>query len=265
MDFSWKLIPFYMLTFLAIAWGQFSLGNAFHDAVHFNFGAKHREMIAAFLTSYTIGLPLSYRKVHFAHHRYFGSDKDPDSMYYLHFPSSKVDFWKKILWYGSGLAAFKQFFVLNSKEESNEKKFDFYFLVLTQIFLLGLFTVFLGFPFYVLFWVLPIATVGKLFSYLRGLCEHGSPDKPYVYRTIYGSWYQIMTLGMFHFNYHMEHHLFPNVPCGNLRALHERVKNHVPEMKESLLEYYEGGYFHLLKEWYAFLPFWGSKHERVSL
>jgi fatty acid desaturase len=248
-------IPFYILLFVAIGWGQFSLSLAFHEAVHFNFGNNHDDIFAGFISAYPIGLSMCYRGVHFAHHKYFAdSAKDPDYNEFAYFPSSRFAMLKRALFMCSGVPAVKQ--LLTQSSEVKEYKCDYKMerarMIFTQIFIFLLFSNTLGPFFYIFFWVLPVATVGKLFSSTRLLCEHGNPNGKPVLRTITGKTFQSNTLGMFNFNYHADHHSSIAVPCGDLPAYHEaRRKN---EISFSNTENFHGGYLKLLGFWFKTLP-----------
>ena len=39
--------------------------------------------------------------------------------------------------------------------------------------------------------------------------------------------------------YHIEHHIFPKIPCHNLKKLHEAVKNQMPSPKKGVINAYK--------------------------
>src|SRR5690606_15287942 len=107
-------------------------------------------------------------------------------------------------------------------------------------------------------WALPLLTVVKLCTAIRLLCEHGSPDKPYVWRSFSGTFVQRNLLGAFGLNYHAEHHLYPTIPYENLaeafalRIDRQGAPGAPPD--DGFLEVYHGGHLGLLRDWFRELP-----------
>ena len=80
----------YTLLFVLIGWSQFALSNGLHEALHNNLFNKNSDLMAAIITAYPIGLTMSYRDVHQAHHKHLGTANDPDLNEYINFPTSKL-------------------------------------------------------------------------------------------------------------------------------------------------------------------------------
>ena len=77
-------------------------------------------------------------------------------------------------------------------------------------------------------WCLPLLCVGLLVS-LRGFTQHGITDArdPYLAsRTIVP--HPLVELCLLGENYHLAHHLFPEVPSYHLRRLHRLIQTHLP-------------------------------------
>ena len=133
-------------------------------------------------------------------------------------------------------------------------------LLAVQLVIFMLFYIWFGnLYFYFIFWCLPIATIGKLCSSTRLLCEHSSAEKGWVFRSIDGPRWKTWLFGAFDFNYHAEHHLAPSIPFANLQELHKRNRwaiennpNYQP--LEGRVEFYSGGYLGLLGKWFRELP-----------
>jgi len=253
-------LPVYFIAFVLIGWGQFSIGNGMHEAVHHNLRNRRSDRWASLLTAYPIGLTMSYRAVHLQHHRHLGTEKDPELALYTSFPRSRVEMVLRFLWFVSGIPALMQFFQQQSVGAKTSSYFEPMAFLTVQIVIAALFYLAFGnLVFYIFFWALPIATVGKLLSSTRLLCEHGSPKRDWVVRTISGPPLQTLVMGAFDFNYHGEHHLFPSVPYAGLKRLHELnfayAKAH-PDYApfEGRLEFFEGGYLSLLARWFGELP-----------
>jgi fatty acid desaturase len=267
--------------FCVIGWAQYSVGNAMHEAVHHNLCNRRGDLLASVLTAWPIGLTMRYRGPHLAHHRFLGTTQDPDYPMYTRFPRSKFALALRLLWFVSGVPAAIQFLGLRGSRDpavidaprtrkSARQYADLLGFGATQVAILGLFWLTFGTPiFYLLFWCLPIATVGKLLSSTRFLCEHGSPNREWVVRTIHGQHWQTWVMGAYDFNYHGEHHLFPYVPFAHLRRLHMTHREYAARHPEYLplegkLETYDGGYLSLLAHWFRVLPWHRASSRRAQ-
>lgn len=251
-----------ILPFLVIGWAQFSISNAFHEALHFNFGKKHNEFLAKFMTAYPIGFNMNYRKEHFAHHKNFGdSTKDPDFPFYSNFPKSKLELLKRFAWNLCGIPAVIQYLQQkNFREYSKNNKDHSYEFFATHLLIMSIFilifysnSLLFGALSYFIFWIGPLITVAKFCSSTRLLCEHGSPKNELVFRTIKGNFFQTATLGAFNFNYHAEHHIKSYIPYTKLQIAsnHLQLKDHLKDIK---YEEFNGGYIRLIIYWFKILP-----------
>jgi fatty acid desaturase len=89
---------------------------------------------------------------------------------------------------------------------------------------------FLSIPrrFVIWMWLVPLLGAAYLTA-VRGLSQHGvtDPRDPYLAsRSIQAS--RIVKLFMLHENYHLEHHLFPEIPSYHLQAAHQQIAPHLP-------------------------------------
>jgi fatty acid desaturase len=253
--------PVYLACFVVIGWAQYSIGNGMHEAVHHNFGNKKSDRWASVVTAYPIGLTMSYRTVHLEHHQHLGTPNDPELSLYTSFPKSRTAMLLRFVWFASGVPALMQFFQQQSSGAGSSGGSGSLaaFAAVQMVIVLAFYLAFGNALFYILLWALPIATVGKLLSSTRLLCEHGSPRHEWVVRTINGPRWQTWFMGAFDFNFHGEHHLFPSVPYAGLAELHSRHKAYAqshPEYQpfDGRLEFFEGGYLRLLWGWFRELP-----------
>jgi len=255
-------IPGYITAFVVIGWAQYSLGNGMHEAVHHNLRNQKSDRLAWLLTAYPVGLT-NDREYHLNHHRHLGTESDPDYKNYINFPQTKVALILRFVWFVSGIPAVLQFVQQHLRATSfNGKRpyFDALALIGLQAGVVALFWWVYGNPlYYFVFWALPVATVGKLLSTTRLLCEHGTPTRDWVVRTIDGSRWQTWLMGAFDFNYHAEHHLFPSIPYAQLHrfhCVHRAYFEQHPEYKpfEGRFEFFSGGYLALLTHWFHILP-----------
>ena len=244
-------IPILVAAFVAIGWAQYSIGKGMHEAVHHNLCNKKSDWLAWAITAYPIGL-FNDRDYHLSHHRYLGTEQDPHYPEYTSFPKSKIALAGRLLWFVSGMPGVKQFVEQKLRAQANaqgpQRYADAATLISIRVVLLSLFWWAFGSPFYyVVFWVVPIATTGKLLSTTRPLCEHGSTDKTWVVRTIEGPRWQTWLMGAFDFNFHGEHHLFPSIPYAQLQRLRNLHRDYIrdhPDHRpfDGRFEVFSGGY-----------------------
>jgi fatty acid desaturase len=245
--------------FIAIGWAQYSIGNGMHEAIHKNFPFKN-DYLCGIIAAYPIGLTMSYRNIHLDHHRYVGSKNDPDFHYYEKFPSSKIDLLARLIYNASGIPAAAQFLKLQTKNNNKGSRYEiFVFLAVQGAILLLITTAFKSPLYYFLYWVLPVATVGKFLSSTRLMCEHSSAEG-WVIRTITGSRIKTWVLGAFDFNYHAEHHEVPSIPFAHLAEIHSLNMANIGSLKNSSrVVYFDGGYIKLLYKFFQSLPWLSNK------
>jgi fatty acid desaturase len=249
-----------------IGWCQFALFNALHEGLHRRFGRPHREWLSYALTAYPVGFDESYRKVHLDHHKYFGEEaRDPDYPNYGNFPQSRRAFLWRLFLNLCGWLALLQFLGVHQSvvPQPGEKSADtasrpLVRLVAAQLIVLSLFSLTVGWMYYIWLWLIPIATFGKFFSSTRAFCEHASPDNKPTIRTITGSYIGEKILGVFCFHYHAEHHEYVGIPYNQLQQAHALMRSTLytqPEDAEPRYELYQRGYLQLMWSWFRGLPF----------
>jgi fatty acid desaturase len=72
---------------------------------------------------------------------------------------------------------------------------------------------------------------------LMGLTQHAGlredmKDHRFTTRTVYLN--PILSFLYWHMEYHVEHHMFPQVPSYNLKKLHELIKSQMPPARKGL-------------------------------
>jgi len=82
-----------------------------------------------------------------------------------------------------------------------------------------------------LYWIVPLLTVFLAIRYLRNVAEHYAVEHENVLnesRTVLAPFWELWLIAPWGLNYHLEHHLFPSVPCFRLKELHELLMTRQP-------------------------------------
>jgi fatty acid desaturase len=82
---------------------------------------------------------------------------------------------------------------------------------------------------WLLMWLLPMATWLPLVTRVRNIAEHalvgrGQPDPLRQARTTHAGFVERALLAPYWVNYHLEHHLFTQVPCWKLQQAHALLR-----------------------------------------
>jgi fatty acid desaturase len=170
----------------------------------------------------------AYKVMHGRHHRYLGDPRDPDD-YDNYFSSRKLVWAMQYirLTIGSFLyLALIPFLALRHGSVEERKQIVGEYAVLGTVYL-GLYHVVAPTALWTQ-WIAPLVAVG-IFTNLRGLSQHGVADAhdPYLAsRSMHLN--RFFSFLLLNENYHLEHHLFPEVPSYNLPALHEAIWKRLP-------------------------------------
>ena len=173
-----------------------------------------------------------FRKLHWQHHVEYGGDNDPQGRDYLHMRDAGRAqlFWHLI----RPLVGYNVFKIGTFKADMPAQKRDMR-ATFKKLFMLGLVhgpLVLLVTGFGQVLWLLPLyplsaITVGLFLSQIRGFCEHiAAPDTPSeaFVRTHLPNWFDRIFFYTLNFNYHVEHHLYPNAPSVHLPQVHDFLK-----------------------------------------
>ncbi len=229
---------FYPLSVLIIASRQRALASIFHDAVH-NRAAKWKPLnsfIGKYLSGYLIFQSFkAYRKSHVIMHHGFLGDyrKDPDFQFYLELGLYNDISKEKFLWNYviSPLILLKSITYLSyllkhrTKSFTNNQKelgimITYCISIISLIYYLG----YLEDLFF--YWIIPYFTIFPVIGYIIEVAEHypliGSYS-PIIYsaRNRYSHWIESFFCSIHNENYHLTHHLRPNIPFWNLRKAHK--------------------------------------------
>ncbi len=178
---------------------------------------------STFLMSFT-----SYRVMHIRHHRYLGDPRDPDDyhnysrsrplVWFLHFV--RLTFGPLLYLFLIPVLALRHGSVTQRK-----------FICVEYAILFSIYSLLLrAFPARELFlvWLAPLLLVG-MFTAIRGFTQHGITEAsdPYLAsRTMLPN--PAIAFFLLHENYHLEHHLFPEIPSYHLPRLHRLIWPKLP-------------------------------------
>ena len=109
-------------------------------------------------------------------------------------------------------------------------------IVSIQALLCVLFYLTVGIHMYLLLWILPILTVSRFLMGVRSIGEHAEhseiddPEQRFL-NSIYCNAVEQFFFSPLSFNFHAEHHLFPNIPTWRLPEISARLRQ-LPYFRE---------------------------------
>lgn len=226
------------LAVMIIGTRQLGLFILMHDAAH---GLLHpdrriNDAVARWFCSSSLG---EYRPYHLQHHRYVQQAEDPDLGLSAPFPISRASLKRKLWRDLSGQTFYKQRIapLLAASVESSPLQRNSQELVRGWRFVIGNtigFAIFAAFGLWwvwLTIWLLPMATWLPLVTRIRNIAEHAlvgrdQADPLRQARTTQAGWIERALLAPYWVNYHLEHHLFTQVPCWNLPRAHALLRRH---------------------------------------
>lgn len=230
IEFVFQL-PVHFLLFLA---AHRAFQTLIHDLSHklFSAGERRNDFFGNLFAAGWVGLTVeAYRAIHLKHHRYNGSALDPE---YIDFDIVRArgglaGFFLRYMFGLEALRLVRKYYfperdIIVAKSTDSEKETFIQrskhkaYIVVAQVSMLFL-CVFVAKTWYLyLFWVYLAMSWSPMLSALRFLVEHpGRSDR--TVSTI--SWFfELRYFAPYHFNYHMEHHLWPSVPPYQLKKTH---------------------------------------------
>ncbi|MGZ3708629.1 MAG: fatty acid desaturase family protein, partial [Bdellovibrionota bacterium] len=190
-----------------------------------------------------------YRDHHYSHHRWAGSDQDPDQDLAIGYPVSRASLFRKFARDLFGLSGLKRLYglvlmdlgfigytvssrVVTLPKIRWRKRLALGFknahgMVITNLVLLGILWA-LHHPALYLLWVGSYLTTFSLFLRIRSIAEHGITiqdlDPFKNTRTTEANWLARVTVAPHRVNYHLEHHLLMTVPYFQLPKMHRVLR-----------------------------------------
>lgn len=235
----WWNPAIYGLTVVVIGSRINSLGGLMHEAAH---RRAYRSRLLNDLVGEIVALPTTasmtgYRNSHFRHHRELNSDDDPDwtrnlGLEEFQFPAGRRAMLRRFLAYLLGLKIKAALVGFHRNKETR----DVPAMVRRgrATFLGCLVATSIAFEFWtllLLYWMVPLLTVFLAVRYLRIVAEHYAIEHQHVLnesRTVIAPFWERWLIAPWGLNYHLEHHLFPSVPCFRLAELHRLLMTRDP-------------------------------------
>ena len=214
----------------------YKLTIVMHDCAHKTLfkNQKMNERIGNLCGLFLLSDFKTFRQLHWLHHQKYGEDADPQGRDYMHLAdaSKGLLFWHLIRpLFGYNLFKLGQFkpemdgMEKSAKTPSRSKSLAKYAMLHVPLLLI----ITAGGK---LWWLAPMypaaaASVGLFLSQIRGFCEHiADPDQKSeaFVRTHLPNPIDRFFFYTLNFNYHVEHHLYPNIPCCHLPKVYEMTK-----------------------------------------
>jgi len=235
----WTVVP----AFVVVGFMQYRLVMSCHEAVHKTllFPRWLNELVGLTHCS-MVGINfVRYRRQHDEHHRAHRIDHDPDAYIYEPIMRAKSG-WRRVgVWllgtFAEVIEKFRQKGV--AREESTQiartARWHSILVVVTQVALLSVFTITVGWWGYFVFWFGPLLTIAVLINRTRVTIEHGLPhleqgitaqqvdDADQETIDILTNAIERFLIAPFDFNYHYSHHRIQSVPHYNNQRLSESL------------------------------------------
>jgi fatty acid desaturase len=226
------------LTVLFIGTRQLGLFILMHDGAHGLLHPNRRvnDWVARWLCSSSLG---EYRPYHLQHHRFVQQAEDPDLGLSAPFPISRASLKRKLLRDLTGQTFYKQriapLLVAAASDPASPLARNSQELVRGWRFVIGNalgFALFAAAGFWwvwFVMWLLPMATWLPLVTRIRNIAEHAlvgrdQADPLRQARTTQANFIERALLAPYWVNYHLEHHLFTQVPCWKLPEAHALLR-----------------------------------------
>lgn len=244
-------VPAATLAVVLIAPLQHALFVLAHDAAHYRlYRTRWLNDLVGRVAGTLGGIPMcAYRVIHRLHHNHLYGPQDPDIALHGGYPRGRAYLAKKLAKDICGVTAWKTysyFFgspAVNIQTNTVPRPLDDTSVKLREAarrdrwMVLGFH---IGMPiaaiavgwgiYYLVLWVLPLATGMQMILRLRAICEHGAltdfSSPLSAARTHLPTPWQRFFLFPHHVNYHIEHHLYPAVPYYHLPKLHAALEQY---------------------------------------
>jgi fatty acid desaturase len=198
-------------------------------------------MISGCIAGYPFSL---YKKNHSRHHIYTGTINDSEYDNFVNFNVSQsvsnqfiCKILKSIFLIDFMTLLYSLFKSISGIRKNNKEPIYLYLLsMIVQLFFLNIFNDNNSLMFLVEAMFLMLLSVGSItftLNRIRGMCEHSiTKELEYTnYTRSHKKNYLTFLIAPFNFNFHVEHHLFPELSSGNYPAINESLCKIIPNMK----------------------------------
>lgn len=247
-----------LIAVLALLSFFFQMAQISHETSHmalFDRGQKKLHVLVGTLSSSFMGFTFSgYEKSHHDHHIYLNTDKDGDIGWYQTGMTRKT-YLKFLIQDLLGITAINRAILIYVRyglnyigESVKSKKIEdqliapidekldnnvFFkneklLVILAQLTMLGVFSYFSKWENYFIYYVGTLFTLYPTLVRIRTMGEHVNPnndDYSWISRTYYLNIFEKMIIGPYFAGYHLEHHLYPSVPCYKLPLVREYLSS----------------------------------------
>lgn len=247
--------PLVILVALFILGGrQLALAVAMHEAAHNSLFRRRalNEWCGQWLSAYPVFQDmLRYRQHHLSHHRYTGTDQDPDLKLASDFPITRASFARKVLRDLSGITGAKvmlgsllmlggrmRYDVSGNVQMIDQSQFTLGQqlanawrglrgpLVIQLLLVAACWAC--GAPWLYLVWLGAWMSTAQLFLRIRSISEHALTPDPYdalnSARTTAARWWERLFYAPLNVNYHLEHHMLVAAPMHQLPRMHRLLR-----------------------------------------
>jgi fatty acid desaturase len=242
----------YVLAVVAIAGRLHNLGAlGVHEGAHYRLARNKRlnDFIANFgLTPLVLFDMPAYRKSHLIHHQFVGQDGDTEKGIELPTEPSKSSAILLALGIVAGLLGLVSLSLFLMLLRERPIKGLIALIAISGI-LFGAYSGVVVCVFLLKYWLVPFATWLGVIVFLRGILEHlrvpsthalFNENRVFLTRTVRTSWFDSLFVIPIGLNYHLEHHLYPSVPCYRLHRLHALLMRNDDYRRQALIT---RGYF----------------------
>jgi len=218
-----------------IAGRMHGLAGLMHDFAHQRFVADRavNDAVGDLFLAWPVGATVEgYRRNHLAHHNHTNTEQDPDWVVKLGtrhytFPMEMRHALMNFLGYFCGVSTVRDIRMAFGRVQGDDlhgrgyklARAGFFVAIAVALTLTG------TWPQYLLYWVVPYLTFFFLFLYIRSIAEHFGPTMEPASelqgtRTVAPLFWERWFFCPHNLNYHLDHHLYPGVPCFRLPQLH---------------------------------------------
>ena len=213
---------------IVIAGRQLGLGVLLHECAHNSFFVSNKlnDFVGHWLCGAVTNTSVfAYRDYHLKHHRYAGTEDDPDKVFVDKYPVERASLKRKIIRDITGQTGYRDTRLKLSHFSWSEN----HPWVISHLVMIAILLSVGALWAYALWWAAELFVLPLLVR-LRQIGEHGVADDRSARSarlntgTTLVSWWERLTVAPNNVSYHVEHHQFASVPCYRLPLLHQKLK-----------------------------------------